>query len=162
MANPMNYKAVVTPAKVKKEIEKLRDEIRYHDYKYYIENQPIISDKEYDQLMQKLIKLEEKYPKLITSDSPTQRVGGAPAEEFEESRHIVSLLSLSNAFSFDDLEAFDKRVKRMLGIPSDRDIEYVSELKIDGLAINLTYENGVLVKGATRGDGKAARPQDYC
>jgi len=140
-------------AMIYKEIEKLREEIRYHDYKYYIENQPVISDKEYDQLMQKLIKLEEKYPQFVTPDSPTQRVGGAPAEEFEESKHIVPLLSLSNAFSFDDLEAFDKRVKRMLGLSSDRDIEYVSELKIDGLAINLTYENGVLVKGATRGDG---------
>ncbi len=138
---------------IKKDIEKLRDEIRYHDYKYYIENQPVISDKEYDALMQKLIKIEEKYPQFITPDSPTQRVGGAPAEEFEESKHIVPLLSLSNAFSFDDLEAFDKRVKRMLGLPVDRDIEYVSELKIDGLAINLTYENGVLAKGATRGDG---------
>ena len=149
----MNYKSSVTPAKVKKEIERLRDEIRYHDYKYYIENQPVISDKEYDQLMQQLIKLEEKYPQFVTPDSPTQRVGGAPAEGFEEAKHIVPLLSLSNAFSFDDLEAFDKRVKRMLGLSSDRDIEYVSELKIDGLAINLTYENGVLVKGATRGDG---------
>ncbi len=140
-------------SQIKKEIEKLREEIRYHDYKYYIENQPVISDKEYDALMQKLIKLEEKYPQFITPDSPTQRVGGAPAEEFEESKHIVPLLSLSNAFSFNDLEAFDKRVKRMLGLPPDRDIEYVSELKIDGLAINLTYENGVLTKGATRGDG---------
>ncbi|MBU4310788.1 NAD-dependent DNA ligase LigA, partial [bacterium] len=139
--------------KIKKEIERLREEIRYHDYKYYIENQPVISDKEYDALMQKLIKLEEKYPQFITPDSSTQRVGGAPAEEFGEAKHIVPLLSLSNAFSFEDLEAFDKRVKRMLGLPSDRDIEYVSELKIDGLAINLTYENGVLVRGATRGDG---------
>ncbi len=144
---------MVEDKRIKKEIEKLREEIRYHDHKYYIENQPVISDKEYDQLMQRLIKLEEKYPQFITPDSPTQRVGGAPAEEFEESKHIVPLLSLSNAFSFNDLEAFDKRVKRMLGLPFDRDIEYVSELKIDGLAINLTYENGVLVKGATRGDG---------
>ncbi|HEA46914.1 MAG TPA: NAD-dependent DNA ligase LigA [bacterium] len=139
--------------KTRKEIEKLREEIRYHDYKYYIENQPVISDKEYDALMQKLIKLEEKHPQFMAPDSPTQRVGGAPAEGFGEAKHIVPLLSLSNAFSFDDLEAFDKRVKRMLGLPPDRDIEYVSELKIDGLAINLTYENGRLVKGATRGDG---------
>ncbi len=139
--------------KIKKEIERLREEIRYHDYKYYIENQPVISDKEYDALMQRLIRLEEEYPQFITPDSPTQRVGGAPAEEFEESKHIVPLLSLSNAFSFEELEAFDKRVKRMLSIPQERDIEYVSELKIDGLAINLTYEDGRLVKGATRGDG---------
>ena len=86
-------------SQIKKEIEKLREEIRFHDYKYYIENQPVISDKKYDALMQKLIKLEEKYPQFITPDSPTQRVGGAPAEEFEESKHIVPLLSLSNAFS---------------------------------------------------------------
>jgi DNA ligase (NAD+) len=143
----------MVPKKIEKEIEKLREEIRYHNYKYYIEDQPVISDREYDQLMQRLIKLEEKYPQFTTPDSPTQRVGGAPAEGFEESRHIVPLLSLANAFSFSDLEAFDKRVKRMLGLPSDREIEYVSELKIDGLAINLTYEKGRLIKGATRGDG---------
>ncbi len=139
--------------KIKKEIEKLRGEICFHDYKYYLENQPAISDAQYDGLLQKLIKLEEEYPQFITSDSPTQRVGGMTAKEFEPAQHIVSLLSLANAFSDDELYAFDKRVKKVLGYPPDKDMEYVAELKIDGLAINLTYEKGILTKGATRGDG---------
>jgi DNA ligase (NAD+) len=137
----------------KKEIEQLRHKIREHDYKYYVQDRPVISDSEYDQLMQRLIALEEKYPQFITPDSPTQRVGGAPAEQFLEAKHTVPLLSLANAFSFDDLEAFDRRVKKMLNVPADEKIEYVAELKIDGLAVNLTYEDGILVKGATRGDG---------
>ncbi len=138
---------------VKKEIDSLREEIRLHDYKYYVENQPVISDAQYDRLLEKLIKLEEEYPQLITPDSPSQRVAGTPSKEFEQSKHIAPLLSLANAFSEEDLQAFDKRVKKILGYSHDKGIEYVCELKLDGVAINLTYEKGTLTKGATRGDG---------
>jgi len=139
---------------VRKKIEKLREEIRYHDYKYYVEDNPVISDAQYDKLMRTLQQLEEKYPQLITPDSPTQRIGAKPLEKFGEVRHRVPMLSLANAFSPEELRAFDTRIKRMLG-PSfqHKDIEYMAELKFDGLAISLTYENGLLVNGSTRGDG---------
>ncbi|MFH1783460.1 MAG: NAD-dependent DNA ligase LigA [bacterium] len=142
-----------SPEKVKKETEHLREEIRLYDYKYYVENNSVISDARYDKLLQKLIALEEEHPELITPDSPTQRVGGTPSKEFEPSKHILPLLSLSNAFSEEDLHAFDKRVKKLLNYHEDKDVEYVCELKFDGVAINLTYEASSLVKGATRGDG---------
>jgi len=136
--------------KVKQEIENLRAIIRHHDYCYYVLNSPEISDEEYDALFKKLQELEAKYPELITPDSPTQRVAGQPQEGFATFLHYRPLLSLSNAFTPEEVRDFDKRVKRMLKLES---LDYVVELKIDGLAVNLRYENGIFVRGATRGDG---------
>ncbi len=138
------------PKSVVEEVERLRKEIAYHDYRYYILNDPIITDAEYDKLMLRLKELEAKYPELITPDSPTQRVGGAPAPEFKKVRHEEPMLSLDNAFSREDLIAFDQRVKRWSGEDS---IEYVAEHKIDGVSVSLVYEDGIFVLGATRGDG---------
>lgn len=135
---------------VKTEIEKLRDLIRRHDYKYYVENKPTISDQEYDRLMQRLITLEKEYPQLATPDSPTQRVAGEPVKGFPTVRHIVSMLSMDNTYSHEELIEFDKRVRKNL---TQGNIEYVTELKIDGASISLVYERGLLVRGVTRGDG---------
>lgn len=137
----------------KKRIEKLRKEINYHNWLYYVKSAPIISDAEFDKLMRELEELEKKYPDLITSDSPTQRVGVAPAKEFKKIKHIIPMLSLANAFSQKELFDWDKRIKRMLGLKEGDRIEYFSELKIDGVSISLIYENGRLKTGATRGDG---------
>ncbi len=134
-------------------VEELRQQINHHNYRYYALDQPVVSDAEYDKLMRELSDLEEAHPELVTPDSPTQRVGAAPATAFESYTHRVPMLSLSNAFGEDELLAFDKRVKRLLGMDEDADVEYVAELKIDGLAVSLTYENGRFVRGATRGDG---------
>ncbi|MCD6362466.1 MAG: NAD-dependent DNA ligase LigA [Synergistetes bacterium] len=138
------------PRSVVEEVERLRKEIAYHDYRYYVLNDPIITDAEYDRLMLRLRELESKYPELITPDSPTQRVGGVPAPEFKKVRHEEPMLSLDNAFFKEDLIAFDQRVKRWSG---EDGIEYVAEHKIDGVSVSLVYENGVFVLGATRGDG---------
>jgi len=135
---------------IDKEIEKLRDEIRYHEYRYYVLNDPEISDFEFDKLMHRLQELERQHPELVTSDSPTQRVGGQPAEEFPKVRHSVPMLSLDNTYSVDELKDFDRRVRELSG---RKQIEYVGELKLDGLSMALTYENGVLTHGVTRGDG---------
>ncbi|MDH7571763.1 MAG: NAD-dependent DNA ligase LigA, partial [Armatimonadota bacterium] len=141
------------PESAAERIASLRQQIAHHNYLYYVLDQPEISDAEYDRLMRELQELEAEHPELITPDSPTQRVGAAPAEAFETYRHRTPMLSLANCFSFDELRAFDARVKRMLGRPPDDPIAYVAELKIDGLGVSLTYEEGVLVAGATRGDG---------
>ena len=133
------------------EIEKLRDELRRHDELYYVENAPEISDREYDQLMEKLQKLEEANPELITPDSPTQRVGGRPAEGFPEVVHTRQMLSLDNSYNIDELRAFDDRCRRLA---EGRKLEYVAELKIDGLSLSLQYEEGLLMRGVTRGDGR--------
>ncbi|MDD5259819.1 MAG: NAD-dependent DNA ligase LigA [bacterium] len=138
---------------IKKEIEKLRQDIELHNYKYYNENNPVLTDAEYDQLMQRLFALEEKYPQYKTPDSPTQRVGAKPAKELSTVKHLTPMLSLANAFDNEELMAFDKRVKKLLDWPEGKDLPYVAELKIDGLAVNLTYENGILARAATRGDG---------
>jgi len=134
----------------KKEIEKLREEIRYHDYRYYVLNEPVISDAEYDRLMRRLQELEEKFPDLVTVDSPTQRIGAPPREEFGTVKHSIPMLSLANAFEENEVYEFDRRVKRGLdgGKP-----EYVAEPKIDGLAVEIVYENGIMRVGSTRGDG---------
>jgi DNA ligase (NAD+) len=137
---------------IKENLEKLRQQIRHHDYLYYVLDKPEISDSEYDRLMRELEELEKQHPELISSDSPTQRVSGQPAKEFAQVRHASSMLSLENAFSEDDLIKFDERVKKNLA--SRNEIEYVCELKFDGLAIGLTYEKGILIRGATRGDGE--------
>jgi len=136
---------------IKKRVKKLREEIRYHNHKYYIENNPEISDYEYDQLIRKLQRLEEKFPSLITPDSPTQRVGGTPLKEFPVVEHEIPMLSLDNAYSPEEVKEFEKRLQRLL--PGEKS-EYVAELKIDGVSISLIYEDGYLVRGSTRGDGR--------
>lgn len=136
---------------IKKRIEKLREEIEYHNYLYYVLDQPEISDAQYDRLMRELEKLEEEYPQLRTPNSPTQRVGASPLEEFEVVRHTLPMLSLANAFDESEAREFDKRVKKFLR--TSEDIEYVAEPKFDGLAIELVYERGQFTIGSTRGDG---------
>lgn len=133
-----------------KKIEELREKIRYHNYHYYVLDDLIISDTEYDQLMKELEDWETKYPQYINPSSPTQRVGIEPVSGFTTVKHITPMQSLANAFSSEELRAFDQRVKKI--IPQQR-LKYVSELKIDGLAVALVYENGLFVRGATRGDG---------
>lgn len=136
---------------IKKKIEELRKKIRYYEYKYYIEDNPEISDTEFDGLMKKLIELEKKYPDFITPDSPSQRVGGEPSVgKFPVIEHQVPMLSLENVYSIEELKEFDKRVRKNL---ESSDIKYSVELKIDGVAVSLTYENAVFVKAVTRGDG---------
>ncbi len=132
-------------------IEALRDEIRRHDYKYYVLDQPEISDKEYDALFRRLIELEEKHPEAVTDDSPSQRVGGAPSSKFVPAPHATPMLSLSNAFDDQELAKFCHSISRSLEIEDE--IEYVVEPKLDGVAVELVYESGKLVTASTRGDG---------
>ncbi|MCL6556837.1 MAG: NAD-dependent DNA ligase LigA [Burkholderiales bacterium] len=141
---------MAAPREVAERVRKLRQEIAHHDYLYYVLNAPEIPDAEYDRLFRELQALEARYPELVTPDSPTQRVGGAPAAEFREIRHRVPMLSLNNAFTEEDVANFDRRVREGLGLER---VEYNCEPKFDGLAISLVYENGVLASGATRGDG---------
>jgi len=136
---------------VKKRVENLRSQIRRHDYLYYVLNQPQISDRQYDKLFAELKALERANPQLITPDSPTQRVSGRPLEGFNSVRHAVPMLSMDNTYNAEELRAFDERVRKQLG---KADYDYVVELKIDGLAISLRYEAGVLATAATRGDGE--------
>src|SRR3954465_7009439 len=133
-------------------INQLRTEIRYHEERYYIHNAPDVSDEEFDRLLHELERLEAENPDLVTPDSPTQRVAGRAAEGFPTVEHIAPMLSLDNAYNEEELRAFDERVRRGAGKGSEP-IAYVAELKIDGLSIALTYEDGRLVRGATRGDG---------
>jgi DNA ligase (NAD+) len=142
---------LMTSEAIKKRIEKLLEAIEYHNYRYYILDQPEITDAEYDRLMRELEKLEDQYPELRSPNSPTQRVGASPLEEFEIVRHTLPMLSLANAFDESEARDFDKRVKKFLG--TSEEIEYVAEPKFDGLAIELVYERGQLVVGSTRGDG---------
>jgi DNA ligase (NAD+) len=132
-------------------IEDLREQVRYHNRRYHIEDAPEISDAEYDALYAELEALEAEHPELVTPDSPTRRVGGEPLEGFEQVRHAVPMLSLANARKTEDLREWDARVRRLLG--PDEEVRYVTELKIDGLAVSLRYENGRFVLGATRGNG---------
>jgi len=138
---------------IRERIEALRERIRYHGRRYYIEDAPEISDSEYDALYNELESLEADHPELVTPDSPTRKVGGEPLEGFEEVRHAVPMLSLSNARKSGDLREWDTRVRRRLGPEEEERLRYVTELKIDGLAISLRYENGRFVRGATRGNG---------
>ncbi|HHT9129947.1 MAG TPA: NAD-dependent DNA ligase LigA [Candidatus Brocadiaceae bacterium] len=142
----------MTPT-IKEKIEQLRNTIRYHDRKYYVENNPEITDYEYDHLLKELQQLEKAHPELITPDSPTQRVGEKPLTQFPSIEHKIPMLSIDNTYSDEELKEFDHRIKRMAGIDAHNDVEYVVELKIDGVAITLWYENGLFVRGATRGDG---------
>lgn len=136
----------------KKQIEHLREQIREHDYNYFVLDKPVISDYEYDQLFTKLKKLEEENPGLVTPDSPTQRVGGEPLAAFRKANHRKPMLSLSNTYSTDDLQEFDERVRKFLEGAHD-EVTYFCEPKFDGLAIELIYEDGLLVGALTRGDG---------
>ncbi|RLF64142.1 MAG: DNA ligase (NAD(+)) LigA, partial [Thermoplasmata archaeon] len=141
---------MVTKEQAEKRIEELRKLIRHHNYLYYVLNKPEISDAQYDKLMNELKELESKFPELITPDSPTQRVGAPPAEQFETVKHVRPMLSLDTAMEKEEIKKFDERVKRELGIS---DVEYVAEPKLDGLSVELIYEHGKLVMGSTRGDG---------
>ncbi len=136
----------------KTRIDFLRNTIRYHNERYYRFDAPEISDAEYDRLMVELIQLEHQYPSLLTPDSPTQRVGAKPLEKFASVRHLTPMLSLGNAFSDEEIVQFDERIKRAIHFTGD--IRYIVEPKLDGLAVNLIYEDGVLKQGATRGDGE--------
>ncbi len=137
--------------KVLNETEQLRAEINHHNYLYHSLDQPELSDAEFDTLFRRLRQIESEYPELITEDSPTQRVGSIPLEGFTQVQHEVAMLSLDNAFSEDDLRDFDRRIKTRL--EESTTIEYACEPKIDGIAVSLLYEDGRLVRGATRGDG---------
>ena len=132
-------------------VAKLREQVRRHDYLYHVEAAPQISDEQYDALLRELQSLEEQYPELITPDSPTQRVGGKPLEGFAHVAHAVPMLSIENTYSADELREFDARVRRGL---EDEEYQYVVDPKIDGVAVAIRYENGLLAQGATRGDGR--------
>src|SRR5438309_7733824 len=142
--------AVHTIEEAQERVLELRRLIEYHNRMYYVLDQPEITDAEYDALFRELVELETEYPELVTPDSPTQRVGGPPSDAFAKVTHRVPMLSLNNAFERDQVREFDRRVRRTLG---EVEIEYVTELKIDGLAMSLLYEDGRYAVGATRGDG---------
>src|SRR2546422_6731314 len=142
--------AKAAPASVKKEIGELREKLRYHEYQYYVLDEPEISDAAYDRMMNRLKELEAAHPELVTPDSLTVRVGGAPREGFSTMRHARLMMSLDNAFSYEALRDWDRRVREGSG---QQKIEYIAEHKFDGLSISLQYEDGVLTRGVTRGDG---------
>src|SRR6476661_3754516 len=148
------------PKSVEQRIGKLREELNRHNYLYYIEARPQVSDREYDRLMQELIDLEAAHPELVTPDSPTQRVGGEPLSELKSVRHAVPMMSIDNTYSEEEVRAFDERVRKGLGMEKragglfDTDgVAYVIEPKIDGTSVSLRYEKGKLVLAATRGRG---------
>lgn len=134
----------------KQRVSELRELLDRYSHEYYVLDQPTIPDSEYDQLYRELVELEEAYPELVSADSPTQRVGGTILEGFEKVTHETPMLSLDNAFNQEELYAFDQRIKRLTDAP----FRYTCELKIDGLAMSLRYEDGRLVQAATRGDGQ--------
>jgi DNA ligase (NAD+) len=138
----------MTKVQIQKEIEKLKKNINYHNYRYYVLNDPAISDYEYDKLLKQLFALEQEYPGFITADSPTQRVGGEPIKEFKQVNHSPLMLSLDNTYSYDELREFDNRVKKSIA-----KFNYIVEQKVDGVAVSLKYRNGRFIQGATRGDG---------
>jgi DNA ligase (NAD+) len=136
---------------VAQEIERLRDQIRHHDRKYYVEAAPEISDTEYDRLLARLKTLEAKHPELVTPDSPTQRIGDQPVAGLRPVEHRVPMLSIENTYSIEDLRRFGQRTA---GLLKGEKIGWVVELKIDGVAVSLLYEDGLLVRAATRGNGR--------
>ena len=138
------------PKAIQKAILKRREEIRRHEDLYYLHDNPEISDREYDELIDRLRELEEKHPELIAPDSPTQRVGGRPAEGFPEFIHRRPMLSLDNSYNIDELRAFDERCRKLAGGKAP---DYVAELKIDGLSLSIHYHAGLFARGVTRGDG---------
>jgi len=135
-------------------IQELRALIRHHNYQYYVLAKPEISDFEYDQLMRELKSLEEQFPQLVAPDSPTQRVGGEPIEGFVQVRHQTPMISLDNVYNYEELQEFDSRVKRGLGLSSKEEVEYVVEHKLDGVAVSLKYIDGNFIQGSTRGNGE--------
>ena len=135
---------------VARRVAELREQINHHNYRYYVLDDTEVNDSEYDRLMVELRGLEKEHPSLVTAESPTQRVGANPADGFEQVQHRLPMLSLGNAFEEEDLQAWYRRIKGWL---DDADFNLVCELKIDGLAVSLTYQDGVLVQGATRGNG---------
>ena len=137
-------------AEARTRIEQLRKELNRHNRLYYVEARPEISDREYDRLYRELQDLEAQFPALVTSDSPTQRVGGEPLKEFAPVRHAVPMMSLDNTYTFDELREFDARVRKLL--PGES-VEYILEPKVDGVSVSIRYEQGALIVGATRGDG---------
>src|SRR5690554_748231 len=134
---------------IRQRVEKIRSELQLHNYRYHVLDDPSISDEEYDRLLRELEELEAQYPELVTPDSPTQRVGAAPSTRFLPVTHTQPLMGLGNAFAEEELLAFQERVEKQVSEP----VSYVCELKIDGLSVSLDYEDGIFVRGATRGDG---------
>ncbi len=135
-------------------LAELREQVDFHAYRYYVLDDPLISDGEYDRLFQELLDLEEKYPELVTPDSPSQRVGAPPLAEFSSVEHRIPMLSLENAFNIPDLYNFEKGLRRFLTLADEVPLAYVAEPKLDGLAVELVYRHGLLVQGSTRGDGQ--------
>ncbi|HCX89645.1 MAG TPA: DNA ligase (NAD(+)) LigA, partial [Deltaproteobacteria bacterium] len=132
-------------------INELREKINYHNYRYYVLDDPEISDAEFDKLMRQLENLEKESPELTTPDSPTQRVGAPPLNEFMPVKHSLPMLSLTNAMDEEEVKGFDQRIKKLLNTTGD--IDYIAEPKVDGVAVELVYEQGGLTVGSTRGDG---------
>ena len=143
-----------TPEQVLREYEQLKDELNLHNHRYYVLDDPTVPDSEYDRQMRRLQEIEQQYPQLASPDSPSQRVGGEALQAFTQVTHAVAMLSLDNAFNGEELEAFDRRIKDRLNLNEEEQIEYACEPKLDGVAVSLLYENGLLVRGATRGDGQ--------
>lgn len=149
---PPAEKSVTIPARIKNTVAELRSSLNEHNYRYYVLDEPSISDAEYDRLFSRLLQLEEKYPELVSNDSPTQKTGAPPLSEFAQVEHEVQMLSLSNAFDESDVRAFDKRIRDRAQMEV---VTYLAEPKLDGLAVSLVYRNGVFSRGATRGDGRS-------
>ncbi len=147
----MVQRTEVIPPEVAARVKELREQLHYHNYRYYVLDDPVVSDAEFDRLLRELESLEEKYPALITPDSPTQRVGAPPLDKFRSVRHRIPMISLENAFSETEAREFEERLKRFLRL--DQEFDYVVEPKMDGCAVELVYENGRLTTGSTRGDG---------
>ena len=142
------------PELVLEQYGRLKDELNQHNYSYYVLDDPTIPDSEYDRLMRSLQAIEQEYPNLVSDDSPSQRVGGEALSEFTQIEHDVPMLSLDNAFSDVDMTDFDRRIKDRLNLQSEANIAYVCEPKLDGIAVSLLYREGLLTRGATRGDGR--------
>ena len=142
------------PEQVRVEYEQLKDELNQHNHRYYVLDEPTIPDSEYDRSMRRLQEIEQQFPELLSDDSPSQRVGGAPLPSFSQVSHDVPMLSLDNAFNEDELEAFDRRIRDRLNFKAHEQLDYACEPKLDGVAVSLMYRDGLLVRGATRGDGK--------
>src|SRR5438105_658187 len=138
------------PAALENKVESLREKIRYHEYRYYVLDQPEVLEAEFDALMNELKALEKEHPELITPDSPTQRVGGKPREGFVKAKHSSPMLSLDNAYTEEELRDWERRVHELSG---RNDVEYMCELKLDGMSLALRYKTGHLERGITRGDG---------
>ena len=140
----------MAPSALKKKIESLRQKIRHHEYLYYVQDKPELTDAEFDKLMNELKRIEAEHPELVTQDSPTQRVGGKPREGFVKAKHSSPMLSLDNAYSEEELRDWERRVHELSGRD---DVEYMCELKLDGMSLALVYADGRLERGITRGDG---------